>query len=155
MPGSGSADDLSTATAPPRTACGTSSREADVPTEEHEIEVAGCERLGRRLLDLQLAAAERDRSARRPGGREGAHVHIAALREEPQGDGADGAGRADDADAGRAVHAAVSSSKAAWSAVTARGTSAVAMWHAILIGEVEMTFDSMPMPSSVISARMM
>ena len=35
MPGSSRyADDLSTATAPPRTACGTNEREADVPTEK-------------------------------------------------------------------------------------------------------------------------
>src|SRR5262249_22917568 len=34
------ADDLSTATAPPRTACGTSSRDADVPTEKSATSIS-------------------------------------------------------------------------------------------------------------------
>ncbi len=36
---------------------------------------------------------------------------------------------------------------ASWSAATARGTSSVRTWQAILIGEVEITFDSTPMPA--------
>ena len=96
------AADLSTTTAPPRTACGTSSREPDVPIEKrHEVEVAGGERLRRRLLDDERLAAEGDARAGRPRRRERAHVVVAALGEQLERDRADGAGRADDADLSR------------------------------------------------------
>ena len=78
MPGSSRyADDLSTTTAPPRTACGTSSRDARrADGEEREVEVAGGERLGRRLLDDEPAVEGRAGGARRC---EGANVLVAAL----------------------------------------------------------------------------
>jgi len=71
--------------------------------EESKVEVAGGERLGRRLLDGQLVVSEPDGAAGRAGGREAADVLVAALRQELEGDGADRTGRADDADPRRAA----------------------------------------------------
>ena len=71
-----------------------------MPTEKrHDVEVAGGERLRRRLLDDERLAAEGDALPGRALGREGAHVVVAALGEQVERDRADGAGRADHADA--------------------------------------------------------
>ena len=64
--------------------------------EETEVEVAGGERLRRRLLDDRAA----ELGARRARGREQAHVVVAALAQELERDRPDRAGRADDADPG-------------------------------------------------------
>src|SRR5581483_3254958 len=113
--------------------------------EEHEVEVARGERAGRRLLDddagAQLATC-------RPRGCKGPHVLVAALAEEPQRHRPDGARRADDADPRVRAHA-VPSSNASCSAATAFGTSPLATWQAILIGEVEITSAVTPASSRV------
>ena len=78
---------------------GTSSRLADVPDrEQEEVDVTGAKRLVRGLLDDELPVPEPDTRTGGSGGREGAHVAIAALGEEPKCHRADRAGRADDAD---------------------------------------------------------
>ncbi len=63
--------------------------------EQAQVEVTGCERLRRRLLDDQRLAAELDPRARRARGRERAHVVVAALGQQPERDLPDRAGRAD------------------------------------------------------------
>ena len=68
--------------------------------EQAEVEIAGAERLGRRLLDDESPVAEGELAPGRALGGKGAHVPVAALGEKRQGQGADGAGGADDADAG-------------------------------------------------------
>ena len=87
---------------------GTSSRLADVPDREKEqVDVAGAKRFVRGLLDDELAVAEPDPRTGGSGGRESAHVAIAALGEEPKCHRADRAGRADDADPRAHAHAAL------------------------------------------------
>ncbi len=71
-------------------------RGAGADGEEEDVDVAARERLGRRLLDDVPA----DLLAGRARGREDADVLVAALAEQAERDGADGAGAADDADAG-------------------------------------------------------
>src|SRR5262249_24602438 len=85
-------------------------------------------------------------------GGERAHVPVAALAQQPERHGADGAGRAHHADPRiLSVHAAPSLN-ASWSAATALGTSSVRTWQAILIGGVEMTAGATPIPPSVANA---
>ena len=128
---------MSTQTAPPRTACGTSSRlRRGADREEAEIEIAGGEHLRRRLLD-RCPAELLPRGAR---GGEQAHVVVAALAQELQRDRSDRAGGADDADA-----------RVASQARTPRGGAerpcrrrVEGTWHAILIGEVETIDASIP-----------
>ena len=66
--------------------------------EEEEVDVAGRERLVRRLLDEDLVVAEGQARAGRARRGERAHV-VAALGEQLQGDRADRARGADDTDA--------------------------------------------------------
>ena len=79
--------------------------------EEEEIDVAGAERLGRRLLDDELVVAVRHARARRAGRRERADVLVAALGQELERHRADRPGRADDSDAGLPVHHCICSSR--------------------------------------------
>src|SRR5579875_2844667 len=118
--------------------------------EEDEVELAGGERRGSGLLDREAAVEPSPGRARRG---EGAHVPVAALPQEPQGHGPHGAGRADDADPGLLRAHPAPSSKASCSAATARGTSSLRTWQAILIGEVETTSASTPIAASVAKAR--
>ena len=90
------AADLSTQTAPPRTACGTSSRLAlRADGEEADVEVARGERLGRRLLDRRRPPISRAGRAR---GREQRARRRSRARRAARRDAADRARRADDAD---------------------------------------------------------
>ena len=78
------------------TACGTSSRDAPVPTEKRKTSTSPRdERLGRRLLDRPAA----ELLAGRPRRGEHAHVLVAARAQQLERDRADRAGRPDDADA--------------------------------------------------------
>ena len=84
------ADDLSIATAPPRTACGTSSSDADAPIAKKQTSrPPDCERLGRRFLDCACRRARAGRARRR----EVAHV-VPVLQQLAQ-DAADRARRAE------------------------------------------------------------
>src|SRR5206468_10008463 len=107
------------------------------------------ERVGSRLLGREAAVELAPGGARRG---EGADVPVAALAEQPERHGADGAGRPDDADARVLGVHATPSSNASCSAATACGTSSVRTWQAILIGEVEMTSGWTPIPPSVAKA---
>ena len=75
-------------------------RGAGADREEEDVDVAARERLRRRLLDRVPA----DLAARRARRREDADVLEAVLAQQAERDGADGAGAADDADAGVACH---------------------------------------------------
>ena len=75
-------------------------RGAGADREEEDVDVAARERLGRRLLD-RVAVDLLAGGARRG---EDADVLEAALAQQAERDGADGAGAADDADAGLAIH---------------------------------------------------
>src|SRR5438876_53626 len=106
---------------------------------------ARAQRLGRCLLDHEPTVEPRARGPRR---RERTNLLVAALAEQAQRDGADRARRSDDRDP-LAPAQSSSRSNASCRAVTARGTSSVRTWQAILIGDVEITFDSTPISSSV------
>ena len=71
---------------------------AGADREEEEVDVAGRERLVRRLLDEDLVVAEGQARAGRSRRGERAHV-VAALGEQLEGDRADRARGADDTDA--------------------------------------------------------
>ena len=75
-------------------------RGAGADGEEEDVDVAARERLGCRLLDRVPA----DLLAGRARGGEHAHVLEAVLAQQAERDGADGAGAADDADAGVDCH---------------------------------------------------
>ena len=116
--------------------------------EEREIDVERLERLRRRLLDRAAVQLRAGRARRR----EQAHVVVAALGEDAAQHAAHRAGGADDGDAASLRHSLRSNSNASWSAATARSTSAAAMWHEILIGDVVTTSGWTPSPSSVANA---
>ena len=80
--------------------------------EEEEVDVAGRERLGRRLLDEDLVVAERQARAGRARRRE-ARTFVAALGEQLERDRADRARAADDTDAGRGHRRSVGEGPAA------------------------------------------
>ncbi len=119
------------------TAWGTSSREAVVPTEKSARSRSPArERLGRRLLDRDARRARVPRRARRG---ERAHVRRSRAR---AGAAASPSRRRRSRRRRRCARLTQSpSSNASCSAATAFGTSPVATWQAILIGDVEMTFD--------------
>src|SRR5207253_2415424 len=88
------AADLSTQTAPPRTACGTSSRRGRPDGEETEIELSRAQRLRSRFFD----DAAVDLGSGGPRRREVTHVVVAALAQQLDRDAADRARRSDYAD---------------------------------------------------------
>src|SRR5262249_11959612 len=121
-------------------------RAARAAGEEDEIEAACGQDFRRRLFDRQSAVELAPGRAR---GGAGTHVPVAPFAQEPERHGADRAGRADNADPCVARRHAAPSSNASCSAATAFGTSSVRTWQAILIGDVEMTSGSTPIPPSV------
>ena len=90
--------DLSTTSAPPAPRAARARATRTCRTRRGRGRAPASERLGRRLLDDEAAVELPSGRARR---REGAHVLVAALAQQPQRHRADGAGGADDGDARR------------------------------------------------------
>ena len=96
--------------------------------EEKQVDVAGAERLGRRLLDEELAVAKPNRRTGGAWRRERPHVLVAALREQRERHRPDRAGRADDADPRLCVHHHVVLADGDLSLSDVQGAARLAAW---------------------------